>query len=140
MKKQGEILVIGDTGCAEDLKRSLHGDHYRFTCCTGDNHAGTPSDQTGRCYDWVVINGGVLGGDEMELIRSLRAMGFFNRLHPSAIGPGCGVEWLPDGTLQLRCCAQAQQRHCMTSKRGTAQGRDVQGFVFEYHAPVKRTG
>lgn len=135
MAKQGQILVIGCTERAEALIRDSQGDRYRFTCCAGDNHTGTSTGQTGRHYDWIVINGEALGGDETELIRSLRAMGFFSRTG----GQRCGVEWLPDGTLELHCCAQASMRG-LRALTGQYLESGIGDLVFEYHAPVKRTG
>lgn len=135
MKQHGNILVVGSSEEAEALIRDSQGDRYCFTCCSKDDHTRTSPDQNERRYDWVLINGEALDGDKMDLIRSLAAPGFLN----TAGRHGCGVEWLSDGTLQLHCCAQPHARRQQLPAAPFAECADG-AMVFEYHAPVKRTG
>lgn len=139
MKKQVQILVIGDADKAvPEFLRQQEG-HHQFTYCARDNYANGSNNQPGRCYDWIVIDGESLGGDETELIQSLRAMGFFLQQQEDQGEHRCGVEWSQDGVLQLRCCMQVSSNE---SRQTVHQVQDKQqnGFVFEFHAPVKRTG
>ena len=138
MKKQVDILVIGDAGEAVPDFLGQPQDHHRFTYCARDDCARGSAERPGRCYDWVVIEGESLVRDETDLIQSLRAMGFF--LHENKRGEHrCGVEWSREGVLQLRCCMQASARAPGCRAQQTDAGPQ-NGFVFEYHAPVKRTG
>jgi hypothetical protein len=139
MKKQVQILVIGNTEKAvPEFLRRQEG-HHQFSYCARDNYANDLNNQSGRCYDWIVIDGESLGGGETELIQSLRAMGFFLQQNGDQEKHRCGVEWSQEGVLQLRCCMQVSRNE---SRLAVHQVQDEQqnGFVFEFHAPVKRTG
>ncbi len=142
MDKQVKILVIGDTdaGTPEFLRHQRG--HYQFTYCARDNYANDSHHRPGRFYDWIVIDGESLGGDETELVQSLRTMGFLSEQGKGRAGHRCGVEWSRDGILQLRCCMQASQKEARHQAAVRRQSLDKQqgGFVFEYHAPVKKTG
>ena len=81
MKKHVHILVIGNTEKAVPAFLRQQEGHHLFTYCARDNYTNDLNNQPGRCYDWIVIDGESLGGDETELIQSLRATGFFyNRM------------------------------------------------------------
>ena len=139
MKKQVQILIIGD---GEEAVPSIIGeqqDHYQFTYCARGNYANGLNKPLGRVFDWVVIDGESLGGGETEFIRCLRAMGFSLPQNEIQEKHRCGVEWSQEGVLQLRCCMQASRNE---SRLAVHQVQDEQqnGFVFEFHAPMERTG
>jgi len=139
MKKQVHILVIGDS---EEAVPEIFGQrqgHHQFTYCARGNYANGLNNQPGRFYDWIVIDGGSLGGDETELIRSLRAMGVFSPQNEDQEKQRCGVEWSQEGVLQLRCCMQGSRNKSRLAV-DPVQDEQQNGFVFEFHAPMKRTG
>ncbi len=131
------ILVVGDAG--EDAA-ALFGDpgttNIRFSRCAGGNDISAALRQSGRRYDWILVNAGSFDGDERDLVRSLRPTGslFPSRGRPAA--RKCGVEWLADGSLQMHCCMQGEKRKpCARSQFAAA---DSDSVVFEYQAPVKQ--
>ncbi len=139
MKKQSHILVIGDSGEVVPELFGQQQSNHKFTYCARDNYANSLNDQPGRYYDWIVIDGGSLGGDKTELIQSLRAMGIFLQPTEGQEEQHCAVEWSQEGVLQLRCCMQGS-RNKTSPAVDPVQDEQQDGFVFEYHAPMKRTG
>ncbi len=140
MKKQVRILVIGDTDHAAPEILRQGKEHHQLTYCARGDHAVGSNNQSGRYYDWIVIDGGSLGGDETDLIQSLRAMGLLLPREECKGQRRCGVEWSQDGVLQLRCCMQGPKHKSRKAIQHAAADKQQNGFVFEYHAPVKRTG
>jgi len=137
--KKKRVLVIGDPEMTACLLHDSRAEHHSFTYCAGDNCANISTGQDGQHYEWIIINGEVLGRDETDLIQSLRAMGLLNAERPAGTDTRCGVEWLRDGSLQLRCCMKARRQVPEVSAQSPVEQQEP-GFVFEYHAPVKRTG
>jgi len=137
--KKKRVLVIGDPEMTASLLHDSRAEHHSFTYCAGDNCANLSAGQDGKHYEWIIINGEVLRGDETDLIQSLRAMGLLNTESAAAAVTRCGVEWLRDGSLQLHCCMKSPHRLSNVSAENPVEHQEP-GFVFEYHAPVKRTG
>jgi len=140
--KQRHILLLSDHRPTATELPLCQGGRYRFTHCTSDAVRSAeigPGVQSR--YDWILIDGAMMGGDEKEFLQSLRAMG---HLLSEGAGDcyqsgGCSLEWDANGTLQLRCAG----RRLMRPARGCRTDRaevELPGFTFEYHAPMKRTG
>ena len=138
MKNARRVLIVGEPDGVESLFRDEHKGSYQFTYCARDNRSGVfPKDAPG--YDWVLIKGEALAGDKKDLIQSLDAMGSLADEPQLRLMQRCGVEWQQDGTLQLRCCMQSSDRPPHPVQEAQPDQYD-QGYVFEFHAPVKRTG
>jgi hypothetical protein len=125
--KPARILVIGDAEQAESAIRASQRERCSLACCAADDYLDALSEPQGRRFDWVMIDAGVL-----------RAMGFFSSPPRVEDDGRCGVEWARDGTLQLKCCMYPRSPRLKPVAAGEVQPQS--GFVFEYHAPVKRTG
>jgi len=138
-RKKKRVLVIGDAETTASLLRDSRAEHHSFTYCAGGNCANISAGQDARHYEWIIINGEVLRGDETDLIQSLRAMGLLNMEPGAGAGTRCGVEWLRDGSLQLHCCMKSPRQLSKASAASPVEHQEP-GLVFEYHAPVKRTG
>ena len=99
MSSKINILVVGDADEATTLFGKHEATRIRFSRYAGDNDMATPLRQTGRQYDWILVNAASFDGDEKDLIQSLRVTGsFISEGHRWGSQP-CGVEWLPDGSL-----------------------------------------
>ncbi len=136
--KQQRILVCSDQRQSAAELPLRRGDRYRLTHCARDDQG---IDVTGRMqqrYDWILFEGALMDGDQMELVRSLRAMGL---LFPESGRGGCNyrscrVEWSPNGILELHC---GRRGGCGDTPPDRPD-KEAEGYVFEYHAPMKRTG
>lgn len=116
-------------------------DRFRFTYCAGDDRNVEPPLTANGTFDWVLVDGGLINGDQKELFQSLRAIGFLFSDASCGGQQSCRVEWTPEGVLELHCCMQGRRenRKAAASQRRQA-GESLDGFVFEYHAPMKKTG
>lgn len=136
MSNKIKILVVGDAEEATTLFGKREATRIRFSRYAGDNDMATPLRQTGRRYDWILVNAASFDGDEKDLIQSLRVTGsLISGGHRWGSQP-CGVEWLPDGSLQMNCCMQTGMRKPCARSQFDSSGSD--SVVFEYQAPVKR--
>jgi hypothetical protein len=72
----------------------------------------------------------------MDLIRSLRTIGFFYSGVETPVHSGCQLEWSEQGVLELHCCMRAGLQQTALRQSGEAQD----SCVFEFHGPMKRTG
>jgi hypothetical protein len=140
--KNRHILLLSDRRRAETDLPLCSGGRYRFTHCTSDAACTVGEvDQLQPSYDWILIDAAMLGGDKREFVQSLRAMGhLLSEGADSRFRHGsCSVEWDANGTLQLRCRGRGpisnEPRSCMDVTEPQPPG-----FIFEYHAPMKRTG
>jgi len=130
------VLVVGDTEEAAALFGHRETGRIRFSRCVKGNDMATALRQSGRRYDWILVNAASFGGDEKDLIQSLHATGSFISGGYCRAGQSCGVEWLADGSLQMHCCMQNPLRKpCASSQSGMPERDSV---VFEYQAPIKR--
>lgn len=140
--KSRHILLLSDHRQAEDALPLRSGGRYRFTHCTSDAaRTGDVAERLQPPYDWILVDGAMMGRDEREFFQSLRAMG---RLLSEGAGScyqggACSLEWDSNGILQLRC---AGRQPVSDAPRRQLDGATVElpGFTFEYHAPMKRTG
>lgn len=135
VSKSQHILVVCDSGQAVSELPLADTGNYRFSYCAGDNRE-SELMRSRYPFDWILLDGKSLHGDQMELIRSLCTIGFF---YPD-IGmqgiSGCQLEWNAQGVLELHCCMRAGSRK--TSARQS--GEDQDACIFEFHGPMKRTG
>ena len=140
--KNGHILLLSDRQRAETELPLRPGARYRFTHCTSDA-ARTVGDvvQLQPGYDWVLIDAAMLGGDQREFVQSLRAMGHLlsEGADSSCRHGSCSLEWDANGTLQLRCAGRRPVRNEPGCRTDLMESQ-LPGFIFEYHAPMKRTG
>lgn len=139
--KQQHILLFSDRRPSAAELPVRAGDGCRLTYCASDGRNIERVERLQKRFDWVLIDGAALGGDKKEFFQSLRAMGFL--MSPEGASPcdavRCRVEWDANGTLQLRCAG----RRALGAFSGCPHaGVDVEtpGLVFEYHAPMERTG
>ncbi len=138
LMKQQQILVLSKRRQPQaDLPVALRG-RCRFTYCGGDDQSVVlASEQIQRRFDWILIDGAGMDGDEKEFLQSLRAIGLI--FAEGEQSRACKVEWDANGVLQL-CCARKQ---AAAGKRiaSAAKAEDtMDGFVFEFHAPMERAG
>jgi len=137
--KQQHILLLGDHRRPAVELPVRAGDDYRLTCCASDNRSIDVIERIPQRFDWVLIDGASMGGDQMEFFRSLRAIGLLlsEGADSHCNNLSCKVEWDSSGTLQLHC----GRRPAAALKRGPGNNaEELSGFVFEYHAPMERTG
>lgn len=137
MKQQRILLFSDHRRPAEELP--LPPDHrYRLTYCASDSHGVNAAiERVQQRFDWVLIDGAAMGGDQTEFFQSLRAIGFL--LSEGNMDAPCRVEWDANGVLQL-CCGKKNAARGAPVRRPAATDREGEGFVFEYHAPMERTG
>jgi hypothetical protein len=137
MKQKHILLFSDDRRSAADLPLPP-GHRYRLTYCGGDNHSVSNAiERSQRRYDWILIDGAALSGDQTEFFQSLRAIGFL--LSGGCVDSPCKVEWDANGVLQLRCRKMNAVLAAAGGSPGAAYEGD-EGFVFEYHAPMESTG
>jgi hypothetical protein len=141
MEQRRVLLFGGQQRSATDLPVPQD-DRFRLTYCASDNHSvDAVIEQVQHRFDWILIDGAEMGGDQMEFFRFLRAIGFLlsegvpdaGRLSP------CRVEWDRNGTLQL-CCGRKTAARGKRHRRPAGADEAGDGFVFEYHAPMEKTG
>jgi hypothetical protein len=135
LKTPQHILVIGDCEQAASKLPLVDADNYRFSYCAGDNRD-SESIIKGRPFDWILFDGNSLCGDQTDLIRSLRTIGFFSSETTAQGRSRCQLEWNEQGVLQLHCCMQAKLRNSAAGQ----SDEDQDGCVFEFHGPMKRAG
>jgi len=118
-------------------------DRYSFTCCASDSHSIDAAVERihQQRFDWILIDGAAMGGNQKEFVQSLRAIGLL--LSEGVVDSGrnsvCKVEWDANGTLHLCCC----RKIAACGEPGievAGPNLEIDGFVFEYHAPMERTG
>lgn len=136
--KQQHILLFSDHQRPAAELPLRRGDRYRLTHCARDVQGIDALKGIQQRFDWILFDGAWMDGDQMEIVRSLCTMGL---LFPESARGGCNsqscrVEWDANGVLQLHC-GQAGGRAGLQSQRCDS---DAEGFIFEYHAPMKRTG
>ena len=76
VNKAQRILVVGNCEQAVSELPLVDADNYRFSYCAGDSRV-SELITNGRPFDWILLDGNSLHGDQMYLIRSLCALGFF---------------------------------------------------------------
>ncbi|MFZ0468443.1 MAG: hypothetical protein WAL92_05940 [Thiogranum sp.] len=139
--KQQHILLLGDHRRPAVELPVRAGDDYQLTYCASDNRDVDVIERVQQRFDWVLIDGASMGGDQMEFFRSLRAIGLLlsEGADSHCNNLSCKVEWDSSGTLQLHCGRRRAAGGA--PKRGSGNnGEELSGFVFEYHAPMERTG
>lgn len=136
--EQQRILVLSKRRQPQtDLPVSLCG-RYRFTYCGGDDQALlVASEQSQRRFDWILIDGAGMDGDEKDFLQSLRAIGLI--FAEGEQGRSCKVEWDKNGVLQL-CCARKKTSGGKGVAAADKSKQTMDGFVFEFHAPMERAG
>lgn len=137
MSDHGYILVLRDQ---KQSHREVPGSdlgRYRLSYCVAGNREMDSVGVPENGFDWLVIDGSLIGGDRGSIIQSLRAIDIFFSNILTGSGHGCRVDWTPDGTLQLQCCMQPTHTHQNTHRNSIPE---LDGIVFEYHAPMKNTG
>jgi hypothetical protein len=129
------ILIVGNGGQAVSELPFVDADNYQFSYCAGDSR---DSDLiiNGRPFDWILLDGNSLHGDQMDLIRSLCTIGFFYSGEMAAGKSRCQLEWTDQGVLELHCCMQASLRS--VAVRQSSEEQD--SCVFEFHGPMIQTG
>ncbi len=135
VKSPQHILVIGDSEQAVSKLPLVDADNYRFSYCARDNRD-SESIVNGRPFDWILLDGNSLRGDQKELIRSLRTIGFFSSGKMAQGRSRCQLEWTEQGVLQLHCCMQANLQNIAAGQ----SDEDQDGCVFEFHGPMKQAG
>lgn len=136
--KQQRILLFSDHQRPAAELPLRRGARYQLTHCARGDQGIDALDSIQQRFDWILFDGALMDGDQKEIVQSLRAMGL---LFPESGRPGCNrksckVEWDSNGILQLHC---SRQRECV-ALQPDRQGDEADGFIFEYHAPMKRTG
>lgn len=135
VSKPKRILVVGDYEQTISELPLVNAGNYHFSYCAGDSR---DSELTGngRPFDWILVDGHSLHGDQMDLIRSLCTIGFF---YGRAGKPGnsrCQLEWSDQGVLELHCCMQAGLKNAAVRPSGEEQD----SCIFEFHGPMTRAG
>jgi hypothetical protein len=136
--KQQRILLFSDRQRPAAELPLRRGARYQLThCARGDQGIDAVSKMQQR-FDWILFDGALMDGEQKEIVRSLRAMGllFPESCKGACDTPSCKVEWDANGILQLHCSRQAG---CVDFQ-SDQHGDHAEGFIFEYHAPMKRTG
>lgn len=131
-----KILVIGDPEAAAPLLQDSNLSSDQITFCKGDKQAIASLKRAGLHFEWIVISSAALGQEQMDLNQYHAAIG---TAYPQVAPRECGVEWRPDGSLQLHC-SSLKACLCPTGKEGIDSVLQEQGFVFEYQAPVNKAG
>ena len=135
MSKPQRILVVGDCEQAVSELPLVDADNYRFSYCAGDSCA-SELITNGRPFDWILLDGNSLHGDQMDLIRSLCAIGFFYSGEKVSGKSACQLEWTDQGVLELHCCMQAG----LWSAAARPSDEEQDSCVFEFHGPMTQTG
>lgn len=137
MSDQGYILVLRGQKQSHREVPGSNLDSYRLSYCVAGNRdmesVGVPENG----FDWLIVDGSLIGGDRGNIIHSLRAIDIFFSNIRSGNNHSCRVDWAADGTLQLQCCMQPVHMHQDMQSTSTPA---LDGFVFEFHAPMKNTG
>ncbi len=140
MKEQHILLFSDHRRPASELPVRPE-DRYRLTYCASDNRSAEVIESLRQRFDWILIDGAQMGGDQKEFFQLLRAIGFLL----SDGSPGqcsnrlCSVEWDTNGVLQLRC-SRRQTPGGDRNPQGIDAAAETGSFTFEYHAPMGRTG
>lgn len=138
------------TGCARQattlLEALAHAKDHEITHCADGARAIAELLKNG--YDWAIIDGHSITGDETDIARLIRTMGpeaqgSPDSSVPAAIGAdqpvmhtSCGVEWSKDGILQLHCGLHTLMKGAATPPPA---GMECAGeILFEYHAPCSK--
>lgn len=140
--KQPHILLFSDHRRSAAELPLPSDDRYTLTCCTGDSHGVDAAiERIQNRFDWILIDGATMGGDQTEFFQSLRAIGFLlSEGDAGSCQPAsCRVEWDANGTLQL-CCKRRTAVRSQRKPLPTGPNEEGDGFIFEYHAPMERTG
>ena len=136
--KQQRILLFSDHHRPAAELPLRRGARYQLTHCARGGQGIDALNKMQQRFDWILLDGALMDGDQKEMVRSLRAMGLL--MPESGEGgcsiPSCKVEWDANGVLQLHCSRQA----VCANLRSDRYGDNAEGFIFEYHAPMKRTG
>ena len=140
MKEQHILFFSDHQRPAAELPVPLD-DRYRLTYCASDNRSADGTGILQQRFDWILIDGAEIGGDQTEFFQSLRAIGLLlsERRPGYCAGLQCRVEWDKNGILQLRCSRQ----HASAAERrpqNADAAADAASFIFEYQAPMERTG
>ena len=135
VNKPQRILVVGDCEQAVSELPFIDADNYRFSYCAGDSRV-SELITNGRPFDWILLDGNSLHGDQMDLIRSLCAIDFFYSGGKASAKSRCQLEWNDQGVLELHCCMQAGQR----SAAARPSGEEPDSCVFEFHGPMTQAG
>ena len=99
-------------------------------------------------YDWAIIDGRIVSGNDEEVARLIRAMvrgikenplmanQAETKTHGHILPASCGVEWSKGGVLQLHCRLHAILKNSTTPWRSDLGCAGE--ILFEYHAPCKK--
>ncbi len=135
VSKPQRILIVSDCEHAVSELPVREADNYLFSYCAGD---GRDSEfiKSGRPFDWLLLDGNLLHGDQMDLMRSLRTIGFFYA--------GTGIQGISGAsssglTREFWNCIAVCGRVCENSV-ARQSGEDQDSCVFEFHGPMSRTG
>lgn len=140
MKEQHILLFSDHRRLAADLPVRPD-DRYRLTYCASNDRNTDVIKTLQQRFDWILIDGAEMGGDQKEFFQLLRAIGLLLSEGGGGSCPDllCRVEWGPNGVLQLHC---GGRQAC--GGNGSLQNLDAAAetgsFTFEYHAPMERTG
>ena len=135
VKTTQHVLIIGDSEQAVRKLPLVNADDYQFSYCARDNRD-SESIVNRHSFDWILFHGASLRGDQMDLIQSLRTIGFFSSEKMTRGRSGCQLEWTEKGILQLHCCMQAGLHNAAAGECG----EDQHSCIFEFHAPMKQVG
>ena len=135
VSKPQRILIVSDLEHAVSELPVGDADNYLFSYCAGD---GRDSEfiKSERPFDWLLLDGNLLHGDQMDLMRSLRTIGFF---YAGTGIPGksrCQLEWTDQGVLELHCCMRPGLQNAVAPQSADEQD----SCVFEFHGPMSQTG
>lgn len=136
--KQQHILLFSDHPRATAELPLRRDARYQLTHCARGDREVDVIDRVQQRFDWILVDGALMDGDQTEFVETLRAMGllFRDRGGGECNHHSCKVEWDTNGILQLHCSKRASCAGFQSDRHGY----DTDGFVFEYHAPMKRTG
>lgn len=135
VSKPQRILVVGDCEQAVSELPFADADNYRFSYCAGDSRD-RELINNGHPFDWILLDGNSLHGDQTDLIRSLCTISFF---YTGAGTPGksrCQLEWTDQGVLELHCCMRAGLKNAAVRQSNEEQ----ESCIFEFHGPMTQAG
>lgn len=135
------ILLFSDHPRPSGDLPVVAGGRYRVIYCASDDRGADVIEALQQRVDWLLIDGAEMGGNQKEFFQLLRAIGFLlsERESGRCQDIRCHVEWDANGVLQLHCSRLPVNRHDATATR-LDPAADVGSYIFEYHAPMHKTG
>ncbi len=147
-----KIAVIGNLVKARALfGRTAYKNKPVYHCAEAIRVTGTLSSACPP--DWIIIEGNAVTKEGIELIQSLRAMGFSQQAVGSDQGNGtamvgscgqyrCGIEQDEQGVLHLHCGMHKEHGHSCrkanAANTSMATESTTSVLQFEYQAPPRR--